>query len=307
MLYYSSFRSLDSALSAMAESREPLFIDHDIELERPLILNKFEYVCLLGKKSKFIAAPGFPENKMIYINVTKQGFVHLEGLVFDSVNVPNSKQGQANDTVYIDSAREVNVTDCYFDSGNKGSDSLLFVSDATNVYINSNVFNGARDCAIYISGKKGYGKNAFIMNNAFYESDVGTIFKRRFKQAFVKDNVYENCRIGVATGEADGYKLPGDMLYVENNFILDAEKAISLKLQTGTVVKNNNIRQLGKTHNPAVGIDLQGCEHCIVQDNIIEKNSLSKIYEVRQGNWRFNDKVYHNGENIVKNNVAFNF
>jgi len=308
MLYYDNFESIYSAIDAMCRKHEPLVLDMNITLDTPLVIDSnCNYVYIIGKKTGFTASRWFPVKKMIYINVTRGGTVYLDNLFFHSQYVPKSPSGYANDTVYIDSAKTVTVSNCNFNSDKQGSDSLLFVSDATNIYVYNNTFNGALDSAVYISGKHGYGENAYVMNNIVTDSNVGVIFKRSFRTGYVKDNIFLNTRIPVATGCADGYKLPGKNFYITNNFMYNPSKAVNLKDQVGTYVMNNNIRDLGKSHNPAVGIDLQGCQHCVVENNTIQKNPLATVYTIRHYDLHYNGKVYLDKDNVIKNNIIYNY
>ena len=176
--------------------------------------------------------------------------------------------------------------------GNR-SDSCLMISNGDDMYIENCTFIGAVDAGIYLSGhpkqsqEEGISKNCVVTGCVFqYCQEVGFISKREFKTQIITNNIFENCKFGLATGSVDGEDVenwrPGKQCIVSNNYFYNSERfAIAIRNSnfstvTGNVIENVGIitKMDGSFHswagpNEYFGIRLEGSSYNVVSNNII--------------------------------------
>lgn len=232
------------------------------------------------KGAKLIADASFAAGKFILLlsgGVTG-GSVKVEGLEIDASNIPNSGAGQANDAVYISGAfDEVAVKDCNIYAGEtfnaSGSDSGVFIGEASRMSVEGCSIKGFPDAGLYISGDAAgsIGENFTARNNDIEECAVGIITKRVHKKSIVSENYIKKCPNGIAGGEANGLS-SGTSMVITGNVLERCDVGISPRIDSGSIVTGNHILESGYSSSSAAikGIVLQGASNCVVTGNTLD-------------------------------------
>jgi hypothetical protein len=175
-------------------------------------------------------------------------------------------------------------------------DSGLMLGKANNARVEDCTFIGQPDAGIYVSGHPepgnpdSLGCRNLVVSGCHFKLcgfTVGAAFisKRRFRNCIIVNNTFEDCRVGVSTGEVGdsvtinqaGYR----MLVANNTFLNTLADAIDIRASDNSVVSNNVIENIGFRINwdgtqasvpvpsRATGVAIRGSSYCNVANNVI--------------------------------------
>lgn len=201
-----------------------------------------------------------------------------EGGVLDGRAMPARASG-APDLLYAAGPFSVHVKGATFISNDTragtAGDSLIFLAEGEDYWIEGCHFTGAVDSAIYISGDNTgmKGRRARVTGNTFSQCNGCVIFKRQFEDIQVSGNTFVSCTNGVTVGgEVDSVSglLTASRGVISGNIFRDTVRPIEARIADGTIITGNRIEDHGGALSEA-GIVIAGSNGCIVTDNWIKR------------------------------------
>lgn len=278
---------------------------------------------------EFIAAPGtiikasgsFPvDSKLMFPSATgARSTFRWRGGKLDGSLMPSRVSG-APDLLYVADGdfKFVEIEGAWFycndtRSGTAG-DSCLFLAEGEDYRIENNVFQGAVDAGIYISGNAAQtsGRRAVVRSNTFLECATAVISKRSFEDHAVIGNFVQNCSSGIIVGgEADVSLMPGKKAVIANNLVKRTGVAIEVRIADEAIVIGNRVEDFGVdasgTPIGVSGIVISGSKRSVVASNIlcvpgISPHASSRGIHLQSRTW--NSTTYHSTHNLIEGNLV---
>jgi len=280
----------------------------------------FEVECAAG--AVFKAADILPVDSKMFMPSAVSGnqrFVWRGGVI-DGRLMPAKGTG-APDLLYIASQYIKNVDIegvtfiCNDTRDGTASDSCLFLAEGEDYRVVGNIFQGATDAGVYVSGDPDAirGRRVIAANNTFIEChDVGFITKRSFENHIVTNNFFKNCGAGIVLGGAADLQTSAFKGIITNNLTTNCLVGISVRICDGIVISGNRIEDFGYDSTGAAtatgGIQIEGASSCIINGNNITIASTAPVHANSTGIWlkdRTELSVTYSSEyNFVAGNVV---
>lgn len=159
-------------------------------------------------------------------------------------------------------------------SGTAG-DSCLFVAGCDDVSIVNNIFQGAVDLGVYISGQAStfVGERIYVAGNTFIECVNGVGSKRDYKSHIIDGNFFKDCGACVFIGGEVGANETAKKAVISNNALQRCARGIEARICDGTVISGNRIEDYGLNFGGAAVADaailVSGSNTCVVSSNVM--------------------------------------
>jgi len=245
--------------------------------------NGISVVCDAG--ATFIKSASFPDDKQLFLFLATSGdqSVSWIGGKLDGRLAPVRASATAPDLMAINGGqayiKKVYVSDVYFlsndDRTGTAGDSCLFVAGCDDVSIVNNVFQGAVDLGLYISGQSTtfVGKRIYVAGNKFIECIFGIGSKREYQTHIIQNNFFKNNNICIFIGGETEFANTAQKAIISGNIIENCGRGIESRVSNGAIITGNRIEDFGlsATGTPTneAGVLVSGSQNCIISDNNI--------------------------------------
>ena len=277
--------AVNAAFTAVGATGQSLYVPAGIYLISNTITwaitNGFSVECAPG--AIFKATVSVPVDAKLFLptaSSNSQRFIWRGGTI-DGRLMPARSTG-APDLLYIAYQYITNVDIegvtfiCNDTRAGTAGDSCLFLAEGEDYRVVGNVFQGAVDAGVYISGNNGatLGRRALVSHNTFLEcSEVGIITKRDFENHIFSNNFLKNCSSGIVLGGAADARTSAFKGVISNNVLTNCQTGISVRICSGITVTGNRVEDFGYSEagvaTGSTGIEIGGADHCTIVGNHI--------------------------------------
>lgn len=271
-----------------------------------------------------VALDDFPAGQKLlaFAEPSEKVGVIIRGGVIDGRAMPELLPGTAPNllTIHWPGYRQIRLQGTHYlcndDSSGTAGDSCVSIAAATDVVIEGNVFQGAVDAGVYMSGDQSgtLGSRVVCIGNTFLHcQDVGFISKRNFRNHIVMGNFLEDCGSGIVIGGAAETNLGpldfdvGKFGIISGNELTRCRRPIEARISDRMSLTGNVISDFGG-QTAETGILLSGSSFCVVQGNTIAGPASSHpgLVAIRLMQRSMNGEMFDCQRNLITANSISN-